>query len=202
MQLTQAWVEVHLDDRETLWSLTINALPFLSKNESLVTSLFGGGPIVVDFHPVVPTRTLPPDASPQVKGYFEQSEAKAKEALVSSWMSWQEASTINWNEPDTLPERRLLRCPLAGGGNYVGETQAEGISWLAKESGHTEAEVWSMWQPGIIGGYGHSIYRVEGKRRKDLVDEGWKLLSASLAFLGRAYGDTSVRLLVGWFHGD
>lgn len=84
----------------------------------------------------------------------------------------------------------------------MGETQAEGKAWLAKRSGHTEAELLSSWQPGIIGGYGDAIYRVEGKRRKDLVDEGWKLLSGSLAFLARDYGEESVRLIVGWIHED
>jgi hypothetical protein len=197
MGITQAWVEAQETSQDIVWYPQLNALPFLS-NGQLVLSFFGADS-ASGFHPVVPVRGLPSNISDQVRSSFERRERPSEEEeLGASWISWREAKAIDWEVPEALPERRMLRYPIAGGVEYVADSQAASIAWFSRRFGYNEAELLASWQPGHSWGLGDSLYMVEGKRRKDYRDEGWRLLADTLAFLARLSGDDGVRLIIGW----
>ncbi|MGY4982897.1 hypothetical protein ACWCYL_38115 [Streptomyces sp. 900105755] len=202
------WIECRtwregLNHDETAWSPAIN-LPMLGmpRDYDAFACLFGVRDFDATWHPVAPSRGLPPDTSPEVR---EEHATWAASAFAETWLTWPEARAIDWTEPAVPRITHIARYHRAPDGTLRlvdrhdwsrGFARASGINTLTTSPAdlaarHPEGTEWTT---------GTTLYRAERARRRDAVpEEGpWAPVWTVMETLAGVHGEGNVRL-VAWF---
>ncbi len=154
------------------------------------------------FQPVAAERGLPGDASELVR---EEHAALYQEAKWSSWVTWQEIQSVDWDEPADLVDARLHEYHRTPEGQWRFVQKAAWSRAAFEAQGldvpppGTPPLIWprgSAWTSGDVQ------FRAEVLTRRDAVPAGgaWQPVWDVMTVLGRLHGDDNCRLVV-WFDG-
>jgi hypothetical protein len=193
------WVE-YWDPNAERWVGVIKLVPLVSdRSYELFAWLFGVGrrpdiPMRWQDPPIAAGRGLPPDASDEVAAEHAADLAQFPEEFYGvTWVTWREVQTIDWDEPieDMIVESRVDR----PGGIY---------HWCSQFVQHhpdllpDQAE---SLQPGQRWTSGDRRYKVVAMRRRDVLEEPWKLLFRLMEVLASQVENTNHLRWVVWFDG-
>ncbi len=146
--------------------------------------------------PLAADRGLPPNASNKAIRLCDGLEHY-------SWISWEEMNAIDWQEQGTEPDKRLRAFKRDEEGNLElisaaawNAEIAEVINFSLEEA--IEGTV--TWPIGAEWDLGNGlIYRALLRTRRDTIcEENWKPVWDTMEELSDKYGDSHVRLLVGF----
>lgn len=144
------------------------------------------------FAPVAEGRGLPVDVSPAVRARFEEDQERG-DAYVRwpTWMSWQDVTGIDWDEPAEQADERVHRDRRDDEGRWVPQFKAP----LRVEQQNGPLVPGRTWVEGDIR------YRVERLTRRDAVpaDSRWAPVWTVMELLSGLH-DEYCRLVV-WFDG-
>ena len=193
------WVEYWHPDLE-LWIGIIKLHNLVSyRNYELFVWLFGIGqrpdiPMQWDFPPIAARRGLPSDASQEAATDYAADMARyPKEYYGTTWISWREVQTIDWDEPieDRIVESRL--------GRLDGIRQWR-TPFLERHADLVPDQTESL-RPGLRWTVGDHSYEVVATRRRDVLEQSWELLFRLMEVLQTRIEDTDHLRWVVWFSG-
>jgi hypothetical protein len=203
------WVEIKSLLSEDWLPAICNVTVLVERNYDAFGCLFGVKNHA-HFRPIAAERGLPEDLSPEVRQQSEKAAQLAAQGafLSPSWVLWSELKAIDWEEEAEAADSRLHRYRRNEEGQLVYETKSVWNRAFAEHTTTSELELQvsvmaSLLDPPIypqgqeweIDGV---IYRAEKMRRREALDDGWRLLFRLMETLAGRYGDGRVRLVV-WF---
>ncbi|MBC9715688.1 hypothetical protein H9Y04_24385 [Streptomyces sp. TRM66268-LWL] len=154
------------------------------------------------WHPVAPDRGLPADASAETRAAFA---AWGDAAFGSTWLGWDEARAIDWDEPALPRATGIARYRRHADGSLELLHRNDWSRGFARVSGVDTrtvdpVRVGELWDEGTEWATGATVFRAERARRRYAVpaDGMWAPVWTVMRALGGVHGDLRVRLVI-WF---
>ncbi len=195
--------------QEAVWKQVADLYPlYQGRNYDSFGCLFGFCNYA-NFRPIAEGRGLPPDASSEVREYYE---GYGEEPAGASWVSWAEIKAIDWEEESEQPDSRIHRYERNEQGELIFTGKAawdrEFEELVNSQMLETEAGTMASIMGAVLGmkpirqegqqwEKGNVVYRAEKLRRKDVCDD-WSGVFNAMEQYAATYGDDGVRLVV-WF---
>lgn len=212
------WVEVRPSyhkpdsdfDFDRQWVAVVSNVGFLAgRNYEMFGCLFGVRNHA-NFIPLAAERGIPDDASEDVQHkWAEFNDRWPDEAFSPSWITWAELKAVDWEAEAPRADSCIHQYKRDEQGQLVYVTKS---SWDRRFAERVFAEHLdesmraAIMLPGVLAfppgqewEIDGVVYRSEKLKRKDALDDGWRMLFAIMEALAGQYGDDGVRL-VAWFY--
>lgn len=196
----RAWL-LHEDGEQTPWRAAVD-LFFLNitRNYDAFGCLFGIRNYA-NFRPLAEGRGLPADPSETVREELDRLSQWPDQAFGTTWISWAELKSIDWDERAATPDSRLHQYRQTDEGlKLIGKAswsaQFARAAGLAAKPGD-EPQTWPEGREWLVDDV---LYRSEVMTRRGAVprDGEWKPVWTVMEALAALHGDDNVRLVV-WF---
>ncbi|HET6356874.1 hypothetical protein [Streptomyces sp.] len=196
----RAW-HLHEEEEDAVWRAAID-LFFLNitRNYDAFGCLFGIRNYA-NFRPLAAERGRPVDASETVRSELDALAAWPDQAFGTTWITWTELKTVDWDEPAELPDSRIHQYRQTSDGlKLVGKASWDARFAQALKLPQRPSDPPPTWPEGTEWLIGDTLFRSETLRRRDAVREDgeWKPVWTVMETLASQHGDDNVRLVV-WF---